>query len=144
MMIVYAALSSSTRWLWLAYHSIHQICHVISTMSVGRRRPHCIWFNRPGELPRHHVLYILTLVVFGVSMVGCMVTRDVHYVDGTLMHSSWWGRIMTISVIVDIEKSFLFQTHLPLQMCSSSDGLVETYRGFAWNGVLTSIWPTSY
>jgi hypothetical protein len=62
------------------------MCHVISTLSVGRRRPHRIWFNRPGALPPHHVLYILTFVVFGVSMVGCMVARDVHYVDGTLMH----------------------------------------------------------
>ena len=55
-------------------------------VAVGRRRPHRIWFNRPGALPPHHVLYILTFVVFGVSMVGCMVARDVHYVDGTLMH----------------------------------------------------------
>ena len=87
MMIVYAALSSSTRWLWLACRSTHQIwIHVISTMWVGPRRPLRIWFNRPGELPPHHILYILTFVVFGVSMVGCMVARDVHYVDGTWMH----------------------------------------------------------
>ena len=75
-----------TMAVWLACRSTHQICHVISTLSVGRRRPHRIWFNRPGELPPHHILYILTFVVFGVSMVGCMVARDVHYVDGTLMH----------------------------------------------------------
>ena len=77
---------SDTMAVWLVCRSTHQICHVISTLWVGRRRPHRIWFNRLGELPRHHVLYILTLVVFGVSMVGCMVARDVHYVDGTLMH----------------------------------------------------------
>ena len=76
----------NTMAVWLACRSTHQICHVISTLSVGRRRPHRTWFNRPGELPPHHILYILTFVVFGVSMVGCMVARDVHYVDRTLMH----------------------------------------------------------
>ena len=31
-------------------------------------------------------MYILKFFVFVVSMVGCMVARDVHYVDGMLMH----------------------------------------------------------
>ena len=86
MMIVYAALSSWHDGCVVGTPEYPSDMSWCNSLWVGPRRPHRIWFNRPGELPRHHVLYILTLVVFVVSMAGCMITRDVHYVDGTLTH----------------------------------------------------------
>ena len=81
-----------TMAVWLACRSTHQICHVISTLSVGRRRPHRI--DSTGQESCHRTTYCIywRSLYSGCRWSGAW-SPEMFTTSMERWCTSWWGWI---------------------------------------------------